>query len=160
MITLKPWHVSVEWIYTAGQKAIDAYPDLAEDLEEVRKRLDAFGKSPTPQNRLKHEQVAQPFISKSLRAFANDFVEQVDWEFLSDEFRTAKDPKLTDIARLFSEPDTIENRAVILLHIWKRIRELAEFKPKELPVHIWPFLAELPPPSPQPEVPYSEKEPT
>jgi len=160
MIRLKSRHVPVEWIYTAGQKAIDRYPELAGDVDEVRKRLDIFSQSPRPQNRLKLEQTAEPFISKSLQAFASDYVEYVDWDFLREEFRTGNDSKVADIARLFSEPDTIENRAAILLHIWKRIRELAEFKPKGLPIHIWPFLAEpYPPPSPQPEV-HSGKEPT
>jgi len=117
MIRLKPWHVSVEWLYTAGQKVIDAYPELAGDVDEVKKRLDIFSQSPSPQNRLKLEQTAEPFISKSIQAFTSEYVEHVDWDFLREEFRTGKDSKVADIARLFSEPDTIESRAVILLRI-------------------------------------------
>jgi hypothetical protein len=128
MIRLTPWHIAVEWIFTIGQENIDAYSALTEDLKEVRTRLDTFSQSPSPQNRLKLEQTAEPFISKSLKAFANEYVEHVDWDLLTEEFRTAKDPRLFDISRLLSEPDTVENRALILLRIWKQIIELSTFK--------------------------------
>jgi hypothetical protein len=128
VITLRPFQIAIEFIYTTGQKAIDAYSgSLTDDLDEVRKRLDSFSQSPTPQNRLRLEQTAAPFISKSLKAFANDYVEQVDWDFLVAEFRTTKHPDLADIARLFSEPDSIENRALILLRLWKKVSEIAAF---------------------------------
>lgn len=128
MITLKPWHVAVEWIYTTGQTAIDTYPGaLTDDIEEVRKRLDTFSESPTAPNRLKLEKTAEPFISKSLQAFASEYVKDVAWDFLRQEFQTAKDPKLADIARLFAEPDTIDNRTLILIHVWSKITEISKF---------------------------------
>jgi hypothetical protein len=126
MIRLTPWHITVEWIFTMGRENIDAYPGLAEDLEEVRKRLDSFSQSPTPQNRLRLEQIAEPFILKSLRAFASERVSDVDWDFLTQEFRTTKHLELADIARLFSEPDSTENRALILIKIWKVVRQNAD----------------------------------
>jgi hypothetical protein len=131
MIRLTPWHISVEWVFTMGQDNIDAYPGLTEDLEEIRRRLDSFGQSPTPQNRLRLEQTADPFISKSLKAFASEYADEVGWDFLRQEFRTTTDPRLVDISRLFTEPDSIENRALILLRIWKQITEISKFKIKE-----------------------------
>jgi hypothetical protein len=127
MIRLTPWHISVEWIFIMRQENIDAYPELTEDMEEIRERLDTFSKSPTPQNRRQLEQIADRFIARSLKALTSERVPDVDWEFLAQEFQTAKDERLFDIVRLFSEPDTIENRALILFRIWKEIIELSKF---------------------------------
>ena len=122
MITITAGGCAVEWIYWAGNdETLGKYPgSLDADMSEVRKRLDKYTKSPTPQNTRLLENTAQQFQEKSLKAF------NLDWNGLRKEFET-QHPELADIARLFSDEDSIANRALILLRIWRKIQDLSKF---------------------------------
>jgi hypothetical protein len=123
MITITASGVAVEWIFWAGNdETLGKYPgNLDADMSEVRKRLDKYTASPTPQNSMSLEKAAQRFQEKSLKAF------NLDWNALHKEFET-QDPQLADITRLFSDGDSAANRALILLRIWRNIQDLSKFE--------------------------------
>jgi hypothetical protein len=125
-----------DWIFGACQKKIDRYPDLEADMKRVAGQLDDYanGRISTLPKSIKE------FEEKSFQAFRingeslND-VRLDTWENLKKEFVPPIDPRLAEISRLFCEPDSTENRALILLKIWQLTIEFSKFKIREPEQH-------------------------
>ncbi|MGC2198039.1 MAG: hypothetical protein WA628_25440 [Terriglobales bacterium] len=120
--------IPIEWIFTAGnEETLAAYPgNLDDDLATVSGRLRSYADGRSNDAAL--AKTAQQLVEQSLRTF------QMDWESLRKEFYdtrpdcTQYHPELTEIKALFEGEDTPANRILILVRIWKKIRELAAFK--------------------------------
>jgi hypothetical protein len=125
-----PGGPTVEWIFTVGnERTLAAYPgNLDDDLATASSRLRGYADGKANDTAL--AKTAQQFVAGSLKAF------QLDWDSLRQEFYDTRSyceqyhPELLDIKALFENEDTPANRILILVRIWKKIRELAEFKIK------------------------------
>ena len=125
-----PGGPTVEWIFMVGnERTLAAYPgNLDDDLASVSGRLRNYADGKTNDAAL--ATTAQQFVEQSLKAF------QIGWESLRQEFYDTRSyceqyhPELLEIRALFENEDTPANRILILVRIWKKIRELAKFKIK------------------------------
>ena len=119
-----------DWIFGACQKKIDRYPDLEADMKRAAGQLDDYanGRISTLSKSLKQ------FEERSFQAFRFNEWESFcpeNWEDLKREFVPPIDPRLAEISRLFCEPDSPENRALILVKIWQLTIEFSKFRIRE-----------------------------
>jgi hypothetical protein len=120
--------IPIEWIFTAGnEETLAAYPgNLDDDLATVSGRLRNYADGKTNDAAL--GKTGQQFVEHSLRTF------QMDWDSLRKEFYDTRPdcnqshPELAELKALFEGEDTPANRILILVRVWKKTRELAEFK--------------------------------
>jgi hypothetical protein len=132
--------IPIEWIFTVGnEETVAAYPsNLDDDLATMSGRLRNYADGKTNDPTL--GKIGQQFVEQSLKVF------RMDWDSLRKEFcDTTEDcvghPELAEIKALFEGEDTPANRILILVRIWKKIHELAEFKIKEPATQIHDHLA-------------------
>jgi len=134
--------IAIEWIFTVGnEETVAAYPsNLDDDLATMSGRLRNYADGKTNDPAL--GKIGQQFVEQSLKVF------RMDWDSLRKEFYDTRPdcnqyhPELGEIKSLFEGEDTPANRILILVRIWKKIRELAEFKIKEPPTQIHDHLAD------------------
>jgi hypothetical protein len=149
--------IPIEWIFTVGQEStLAAYPGkLEDDLAAMAGRLRNYADGKL--NAAALAKTAQQFVERSLKAF------ELDWDSLREEFYDTKPstsqyhPDLEEIKALFAAEDTPENRTLILIRVWKKVREMASHKIRDADSALFADtqttnLPQLNPPQKQPTV--------